>query len=446
MVQSGVPGSLVGVDSTLTEASMKVLIFTFGTRGDVEPYAALADRLALEGHDAVLAAPEAYRDVASPAVAFDPIATQMDAVMRAGMAGLNGPTQALTVARRMSAAMRLSLEEQWAVAQRVEPTVIVSHPKALAGLHIAERQHVPFVASLPLPFLTPTAAFPVPFLSRPLPGAVNRFTYQFNRFTAIAYGGMINRFRRERLGLSRMSRLSDYLHGPDGAQVPVLYPFSRHVVPVPPDYPATAHVTGYWFREREEAWQPPAELEAFVASDRPVIYVGFGSMGFGAKAAERGRVVLDAAREAGVRAVVATGWGALEAESSEDVMVVDHVPHDWLFPRVSAVVHHGGSGTTAAGLRAGRPTLICPVLGDQPFWGRRVHELGAGPQPLPLRRANVPHLAARIRDLVGVPAYAASAARIAEGIASEDGTRRAVAALEQIEAAHSSTRRARGAA
>ncbi|MCP2636085.1 glycosyltransferase [Microbacterium sp. HD4P20] len=425
---------------------MKVLIFTFGTRGDVDPYAALADRLALAGHEAVLAAPEAYRDTLAPGVSFDPIATEMDAVMRAGMAGLSGPAQALTMARRMSAAMRVSLEEQWAVAQRVEPTVIVSHPKALAGFHIAERQNVPFVASLPLPFLTPTADFPVPFLPRPLPGDLNRLTYEFNRFTAMAYGGMINRFRRERLGLGRMSRVSDYLHGPDGARVPVLYPFSRHVVPVPPDYPATAHVTGYWFRERAEVWHPPAELEAFLAGGRPAVYVGFGSMGFGAKATERGRVVLGALREAGVRAVVARGWGALEADSSEDVMVVDHVPHDWLFPRVSAVVHHGGSGTTAAGLRAGRPTLICPVLGDQPFWGRRVHELGAGPQPLPLRRARVPSLAERIRDLVGDPAYAAAAARVAEGIAAEDGTGRAVAVLEQIAAAHSPTRREHGAA
>ncbi|WP_234031311.1 glycosyltransferase [Mycetocola zhujimingii] len=219
---------------------------------------------------------------------------------------------------------------------------------------------------------------------------------------------MINRFRRERLGLPRMSRLSDYLTMRGGDRAPVLYPFSRHVVPVPSDYPATAHVTGYWFRETTSTWEPPRDLLGFLQAGRPIVYVGFGSMGFGAKAEERGRIVLHALREAGVRAVLATGWGSLAAQSADDVFV-DDVPHNWLFPRVDAVVHHGGSGTTAAGLRAGKPTLICPVLGDQPFWGRRVDELGVGPLPLPLPlRSAAPHtLAERIVELTFREEYAA---------------------------------------
>ncbi|WP_349428292.1 glycosyltransferase [Microbacterium sp. LWS13-1.2] len=412
---------------------MRVLILTFGTRGDVEPFAALAQRLTAAGHTAVLAAPEPYRETVAADVDFEPMATEMDRVMRAGMTRLRGPAHALTLAREMAQGMRVSLQEQWQIAQQVQPTVIVGHPKALGGLHVAERLGLPFVASLPLPFLTPTSAFPVPFLSRQLPGSLNRISYDFNRFTALAYGGMINRFRRETLGLSRMSRRTDYLTTREGAAVPVLYPFSRHVVPVPADYPSSAHVTGYWFGESARGWEPPRDLAEFLGGDRPVIYLGFGSMAFGGRAEDRGRLVREALDEVGARAVVSTGWGALTIEPNEYIHPVDEVPHDWLFSRVDAVVHHSGSGTTAAGLRAGKPTLVCPVLGDQPFWGRRVHELGVGPRPLPLPRATSNALAARLAELLSNATYAASASTLSAQLASEDGPDAAIRVLEQIE-------------
>lgn len=415
---------------------MRALIITFGTRGDIEPYLALAERLRREGHEAVLCAPEAYRAEASRSGAgFEPAGTRMHQLVRDGMSMASGPMDVARAARQITAAMRDSLVEQWNAAQRVEPSIIVSHPKALGGLHIAERLAVPFVASLPLPFLTPTGAFPIPFLTGHHGQRWNRMTYQFNRFTAIAYGGMINRFRTKRLGLARESRFSDFLHR-DGSAVPVLYPVSPSVVPRPNDYPDSAHLTGYWFHEQSTAGAAlPENVSEFVDRKGPVIYAGFGSMGFGRHAADRGTTVLHAVRAAGARAIIARGWGGLDAEPSEDVLVVDEVPHELLFPRVSAVVHHGGSGTTAAGLRAGRPTLICPVLGDQPFWGERVHALGAGPAPLPLKYLRTDSLAERLTDLVGNPLYAERAATIGEQIDREDGTGDAVRILEEIDSA-----------
>lgn len=412
---------------------MRALIFTFGTRGDVEPYAALAERLQREGHDVTLSAPGAYgEDVERRGVAFEPMGDAMQTATRALMADVRGPAEAATLARRMTQAMRLALSDQWAVAQRVEPTIIVSHPKALAGIHIAERLGITFVASLPLPFLTPTRDFAIPFLARRFPGPVNRLSYQFNRFTAVAYGGMINRFRTRTLGMRRTSRLSDYLHR-RGDRVSVLYPFSPHVVPRPVDYPDSAHITGYWFPEKEE-WTPPPALREFL-DEGPAIYIGFGSMGFAKRSAARSEMVLDAVRRAGVRAIVAKGWGGLEDISDSRIHVIDEAPHDWLFPRVAAVVHHGGAGTTAAGLRAGKPTLICPVLGDQPFWGGRVHALEAGAPPLPLRKATAATLSASIEQLVSTDRYADRAASLAQGIALEDGTGVAVRVLERIDTA-----------
>lgn len=414
---------------------MRTLIITFGTRGDVEPYLALAERLQREGHQAFLCAPEVYRaEAARSGVGFEPAGSRMHQLVRDGMTTTSGPMDFARTARQMTAAMRESLVEQWDAAQRVEPTIILSHPKALGGFHIAERLGVPFVAALPLPFFTPTADFPIPFLTGGRRPRWNRMSYQFNRFTAIAYGGMLNGFRTRRLGLARASRFSDFLHR-DGVSVPVLYPVSPAVVPRPTDYPDSAHLTGYWFRERHDSGAGlPDDMSAFVDAEGPVIYAGFGSMGFGTHAADRGRIVVEAIRSAGARAVVARGWGGLDAAQADDVLVIDEVPHDLLFPRVTAVVHHGGSGTTAAGLRAGRPTLICPVLADQPFWGTRVHALGAGPQPLALTKARVESLTQRLVDLISDSQYAARASELGERIRAEDGTGNAVRILEEIEA------------
>jgi sterol 3beta-glucosyltransferase len=244
---------------------------------------------------------------------------------------------------------------------------------------------------------------------------------------------MINSFRRETLGLSEMSRWSDYLRFPGGRPVPVLYGFSSHVVPVPNDYPPHVHVTGYWFLDEPETWHPPTELLDFLAAGEPPVYVGFGSMGFGKHAQSRGQIVASAVEKARVRAVVATGWGGLEVGSSHDnVHVVEAVPHAWMFPRTVGVIHHGGAGTTAAGLLAGRPTLVCPVLGDQGFWAQRVRDLGVGPAPLPVRRLNVDELADRLSVLGREASYRRRAAAVSEKLRSEEGVAKAVGILERM--------------
>ena len=165
----------------------------------------------------------------------------------------------------------------------------------------------------------------------------------------------------------------------------------------------------------------------------PPVYVGFGSMGFGKGANERRDAVLSALRVNGLRGIVATGWGGIAPNEAgtDDVLVLEGAPHEWLFPRVAAVVHHGGSGSTAAGIRAGRPTLVVPFLGDQPFWGARVHALGIGPAPLPTRHLRT-RLADRLGDLVNTASYASRADEVGAAVRAEVGLTAGVAALEQI--------------
>lgn len=409
---------------------MRALILAYGTRGDVQPYAALGEALREAGHEAVLAAPSAHAELAARAgIRLEPAFEGMHEAMRALMASESSP---LRQAPAMLEATRASFADQWRIARDVAPDIVVHHPKALGGDTVAERLGVPGVLSLPLPYFTPTDAFPLPFLPA-LPARLNRPSYQLLRTTALAYGGMINRFRRE-LGLTRISRWSRMLSQPDGRPRHVLYPYSRHILPVPEDFPPEAHVTGAWFLDRDPAWSPPEGLAAFVERDRarPLVAIGFGSMQFGGGDRRRSDAVLRGVAAAGVRAVVLRGWGGLDLESSDDVLVVDGAPHDWLFPRVDAVVHHGGSGTLAAGLRAGRPTLVVPFLGDQPFWGRRVEQLGVGPAPLPQRQLTSESLHARLSMLVATPSYRERAAELGARIRDEDGTGEAVRVLERL--------------
>jgi sterol 3beta-glucosyltransferase len=172
-------------------------------------------------------------------------------------------------------------------------------------------------------------------------------------------------------------------------------------------------------------------LEAFVAEGEPPVYVGFGSS-VGPDPAGLGAAVVQAVHEAGVRAVIATGWGGLgDVEGGDQTMVIERAPHRWLFPRVAAVVHHGGAGTTAAGLLAGRPTVVCPFQGDQYFWGAAVHRAGAGPEPLTVKKLRTAELAGAIRTALDDPGIRDRASELAERISREDGAGRA---SEQVEA------------
>lgn len=412
---------------------MRVLITAFGTHGDIQPYVALGRALLARGHEPTLAVPAGFRELVEDAgLALFPAGSRMLELIQAVMPEMSGARDSLRSLGVMREAMTEHMAEQRSAALAARPDLVVHHPKCLAGPHLAEALGVPGVLSIPLPFHTPTRDFPIPFLARSLGGYGNRASYAFTRATTVMYGGMINDLRRS-LGLRRVGRLADPLRGPGGSPIPVLYPFSRHVVTVPADYPPSAHVTGYFFLPPDSRWKPDDRLTDFLQADGPPVYVGFGSMGFGKGADERRDGVLSALKSAGVRGVVATGWGGLTAgdSPSDDVLVVDAVPHDWLFDRVSAVVHHGGAGTTAAGLRAGRPTLVCPFIGDQPFWGGRVRALGAGPEPLPAKHL-VAGLATRLGELVRNPGYPQRAAAIGERIRSEDGPANAVAVLETL--------------
>lgn len=422
---------------------MRVLVVTVGSRGDVQPYVALGKGLQAAGHDVTLATCARFRTVVvDHGLAYgqlsDDILQLLDsAAGRAAMedtAGVFGSIKTtIRLARQASPINRGLLADVWAAAKQAKPDAIVYHPKALAGPHVAEKLGVPVVLALPVPVSVPTGDFPLVGLpALPLGRGYNRLTYRLAGAGYRMYDGMVNAFRREALGLARTSGAALTTRLPDGRPIPVLHGISEHVLPRPTDWPAHVHLTGYWFLDGADRWQPPAALVDFIEAGDPPVYVGFGSMA-GRDPRRLTRVVGEALRLAGVRGIVATGWGGLEmVEQSDTIWHLTQAPHDWLFPRVSAVVHHGGAGTTAAALRAGKPSVICPFMLDQFVWGRRVFALGAGSAPIPQRKLTAQRLATAIREVTTNADVQGAAARLGRSLAAEDGVANAVARIDTI--------------
>jgi sterol 3beta-glucosyltransferase len=207
------------------------------------------------------------------------------------------------------------------------------------------------------------------------------------------------------------------------------------VVPRPPDWREGIEVAGYWWPAHPAGWIPPAELERFLAAGPAPVFVGFGSRN-PADAARLTAIVAEARRRAGVRMVIQAGWADLGAALHDDdeVIVIGEAPHDWLFPKTAAVVHHAGAGTTAAGLRAGVPTVSVPVITDQPFWASRVTALGAGPKAVPYKSLSAESLAAAISDAVTRSSYRTRARETAKQLATEDGTLPVIRAVDRLAA------------
>lgn len=426
---------------------MKVLVLTIGTRGDVQPLIALAAGLAGHGHAVTVCTSVRYADVvARCGLRFAPLSDDLVALVETpeGRRTIAGTGGLISRMRGASDLIGRSLQIQrdlfrdgWAAARELEPDVILCHPKMSIGIHYAERLSVPALLTPLFPLFDPTSAYPAPGLPSLRFG--RRTTALYNRTSHRALKrtiGLASRWLfaswRSSVDLPRLPLMADVLQRADGAAVPLLNGWSRHVVPEPGDSRLDARRTaGFWFLERDDAWQPDERLRAFLEhGDRPV-FIGFGSMS-GTDPARTTDLVLAALDRAGLRGVLAAGWGGLQADAlPETALMLDEVPHDWLFERVSAVVHHGGAGTTAAGLRAGRPSVICPFFGDQTFWAERVRKLGVGPAPLPQRRLTADRLADAIRESVDSGSISKRAADLGRLLRHENGIATAVEFIER---------------
>ena len=408
---------------------MRFAIHTLGTRGDTQPYVALACRLRRRGHEVLVVAPTQFAELAAAErVPFSPLPAEFLAVLDSHEAKrLNGNSGAgfgagFKLLKFYRDIGRRLLDAEWEAARTFGPDAILFHPKALGAPHIAAKLGTPLFLASPLPGFTPTSAFPTPVLPVTSLGPLNRPSHALMiHGGALMFAKTIRAWRVEQLGLPA--------RGKPAPIAGTLYGYSHHVLPKPADWGSDVAVTGYWFLDAPD-WSPDSDLAAFLAAGEPPVYVGFGSMPSVDPERLTGLVV-EGLRRAGKRGLLATNGGALgRIKASENLHVIADAPHDRLLPLVGATLHHGGAGTTGAALRAGLPTAICPFFGDQPFWARRVVALGVGPPPLDKRATTADDLAAAFAAMDD-PLIRARAARLGAAIRSEDGIETAIQFIEK---------------
>ncbi|SNX85601.1 probable UDP-glucose:sterol glucosyltransferase [Melanopsichium pennsylvanicum] len=418
-------------------------MLTIGSRGDVQPYIALAKALQADGHRVRIATHAEFGDwIMGHDIEFSEIGGDPAELMRICVE--NG-TFTVSFLREGVTRFRDWLDDLLASAWRAcqGSDVIIECPSAIAGIHVAEALQVPYFRAFTMPW-TRTRAYPHAFAvpNKKAGGNYNYMSYViFDQMFWRASSFQINRWRKNLLALKPTSFDKLEQH-----KVPFIYNFSPSLVPRPLDWFEWIHVTGFWFLDNPDnssskKWEPPADLVAFIQGarerSRKLVYIGWGSIVV-PDAETMTRCVLQAVQKAGVCAILSKGWSdrlssdpkkgtaSLDPSLVQDVFQVSSVPHDWLFPQIDAACHHGGAGTLGASLRAGLPTVVKPYFGDQFFWGQQIESLGVGSC---VRRLTADNLAEALVKATSNVKQIEKARKLGEQIRGEDGLGNAVKAI-----------------
>ncbi|KAL4313027.1 hypothetical protein GQ457_01G037770 [Hibiscus cannabinus] len=414
---------------------LQIVMLIVGTRGDVQPFVAIGKRLQEYGHRVRLATHSNFKEfVLTAGLEFYPLGG--DPKVLAGYMVKNKgflpsnpseiPTQRNQMKDIIYSLLPACKEPDPDSGIPFNADAIIANPPAYGHTHVAEALKVPIHIFFTMPW-TPTSEFPHP-LSRVKQSAGYRLSYQIvDSMIWLGIRDMINDCRKKKLKLRPVT----YLSGSQGSDsdVPYGYIWSPHLVPKPKDWGPKIDVVGFCFLDLASNYEPPESLVKWLEAGPKPIYIGFGSLPV--QEPERmTQIIVDALEQTGQRGIINKGWGGLGnlAEHKDFVYLLDNVPHDWLFLQCKAVVHHGGAGTTAAGLKAACPTTIVPFFGDQPFWGDRVHARGVGPPPIPVDEFSLPKLVHAIKFMLD-PEVKEKAIELAKAMESEDGVTGAVKAF-----------------
>jgi UDP:flavonoid glycosyltransferase YjiC (YdhE family) len=458
-----IPPSLGGEEGVPPPPPMNVVIHVVGSRGDVQPFVALGKVLQdTYGHRVRLAThPVFHKFVEENGLEFfsiggDPSELMAFMVKNPGlMPGFDTMRNGDVGKRRKEIATMIrgcwrscfetgngtgpaasdQTTESWSnegttqaenAAKPFVADAIIANPPSFAHVHVAEKLGIPLHVMFTMPY-SPTQAFPHPLANIQSSNADKNLTNYISyvlveMLTWQGLGDLINRFRNKELGLEDINML----RAPGMLQrmrIPHTYCWSPALIPKPKDWGQHISISGFYFLNLATDYTPDPDLKAFLAAGPPPVYIGFGSIVLDDPNAMT-KTLFEAVEKSGQRALISKGWGGMGADElgkPDNVFMLGNCPHDWLFKQVSAVVHHGGAGTTAAGITAGRPTLVVPFFGDQPFWGAMVHRAGAGPEPIPHKQLTADNLAEGIKVCLK-PESQSKAHELAAKIAKERGS------------------------
>lgn len=415
---------------------MRIVIIAPGSRGDVQPYIALGIGLQNAGHTIRLVSHSNFESlVTAYGLEFWPFDNDVKVAVESGeMQTLTEKGNFLLLLAKMAKEAKreaIRFAEGGLRAAQGMDMVLAGIGGLYIGIAVAEKLNIPLVQAFVMPF-TPTKDLPG-VLTPKVPPFLNHFSHQLTR--QMMWQGFRSAdtvARKEILDLPAAPLLGPY-SSRSTQDMPILYGFSPSVISGPSDWNSNTYITGYWFVDETEYWEPPAALVDFLNAGAPPLYIGFGSMSH-RDPEETTEVIIQALSMTNQRAVLLSGWGGLQTTKLSDaIFLIDSIPHSWLFPRVKAVVHHGGASTTAAGLKAGVPSIVIPFFGDQPFWGQRVAALGVGPKPIPRIKLSAETLATAIQEAVTNSEMRQRATQLGKQIQSEKGIESAVKIITQLE-------------
>jgi sterol 3beta-glucosyltransferase len=449
-------GELATAAASLAEPlqvpSLSIVVMVVGSRGDVQPFIPIGRRLAAR-HRVRIATHREFRALVEAAgLEFYPLAGDPHQLMeyivktggrivptRPGQLWEDVPKKRAMIGEILASTWRACTEadSEQPGAPPFRADAIIANPPAYGHMHCAEALHVPLHMIFTMPW-TATCAFPHPFAhidssaQRPVE---NFLSYGIiDLLVAAGISDLVDAFRTKTLGLPAMA-LTDLAAVLDDHEVPTTYLWPASLVPKPREWGAHIDLANFIQYEQAQTYAPPPPLLDFLAAGEAPIYVGFGSV-VAEDPAALTRVVFTALEKAGARGIVSEGWAHLGGGAPPPhVHVIGDTPHDWLFARCRAVCHHGGAGTTAAGLRAGLPTVVVPFFGDQFFWGRTVADAGAGPEPIPVGRLDVERLVAAF-DACRRPQIQSRARELATQLRATDGVELVVRSFERHLPAH----------
>ena len=408
---------------------MKITILTYGSRGDVQPFLPLSLGLMAKGHSVKLAAPFRFKNlVEGYGVHFVPLAGDPeDLSRRLNDAGYNF-IKTVRVIMKHAIKIGADILRQTEEACGDSDLIIHTFTHAVGAHTIAREKNIPDIHIQTFPMFTPTDDYPNIALPDLKLRTLNRFTHLASQKIAFWTSRSGYEQVRRRAGLPKRKLFSPFDDDPFHLRTLILCAWSPGILPPSSDWLPNVHVTGYYFFDLNDSYQPPAELKNFLDAGKPPICISFGSMVN--REAERIdqiiRVVLEKTNNCGI---ILSGWGKVKNRPSNDILYLDAVSHDWLLPRCQMIIHHGGAGTTSAGLRAGILNIIVPFTADQPFWGNRVHAIGAGPKPILAKKLSVEKLTRAIAEAEENDVRKRAQA-VGQSIRGEDGVKYAVGLIE----------------
>jgi len=447
---------------TVPRPTLNIVIMVVGSRGDIQPFLKVGKILQDRGHRVRMATHPAFREFIEKDIGLeffsiggDPSELMAFMVKNPGLIPSLETVKQGEIQKKRNQ-MAEMFEGFWRACVNATDdehdkfnmkmmgdrapfvaNAIIANPPSFAHVHIAERLGVPLHIMFTFPY-SPTQQFPHPLANiKPSKSNVDANYANFMSYPLVemmtwqGLGDIVNKFRVKTLGLEPVSSL-----WAPGAlyrmKVPYTYMWSQELIPKPKDWGPEIDISGFVFLDLASKFKPPEELQKFLDDGEPPVYIGFGSIVVD-DPNKFTKLIFDAVKMAGVRALVSKGWGGLGGgDVPDNIFLLENTPHDWLFPRCSAVVHHGGAGTTAIGLKCGKPTMIVPFFGDQPFWGAMVSSNKAGAhESVPYKNLTAERLADGIKQCLTQEAKD-NTARIAESIAHEgDGAENAVKSFER---------------